>query len=788
MTPALRKSARPDLGILEARHLPSAVLANGVVTVNGSDGPDDIAVNPVTVDGRAYVRVYENAGFTDFPAAQVRRVRVFGNGGNDDISHNVPGLNAALFGGDGRDLIYGDDGRDLLNGGPGDDTLHGWGGNDTLVGGAGRDKLYGEDGYDHLVGGPDGDWLNAGSAPEPAVGGTGWDFNAYRWAYNGARMTDIDQQVSGTCVFLASLAGVAHTGQIDLARQVTYVGNDTYTVRLFLAGAWQDVPVHFDGDVVQDAAGIYDCLGRREGESGRCCTSGPTCSRSGTTRTVPPPWPRSTASGTGTGRVTEISGWASRTDPVDAFTPPEVLRGLLQDGYAINSLYDGHEYAVVNVFRSGGRWYARLYNPWGQDRVHNPNIHFLRDGVNDGLLTVTWDNFTETFFQYSYASGTGAAPAPTIPEDRAVSSPVRPADLGDWEGLIREAVRDPDPVLANLKITRCHYLLSQALGEVLGADAGANFHSWAVWGSRKAGATIRQEDLERARRDGTAAGGVVGALVGLVRAGVGSARRVAAAILVVTGGVCGAALAGRAIIHRSRRVSARLVLEGNRTVLADIGTLTAQFVAGFRDRQGPDPDALADFLAGVRPGPAAAGGQDLLRRAFALYFAARFAPAARGTQEATYLANCLAVYHEHVRLEPYIRGAMPWIVRRCVTRRLLQFDVGPGPAGGGPRRAVPGGPAGPGRAGGPGGPRRGGRPVGGGRCVPNGAGAAGVGARDSTDAGADAYVFTVPPAAPRPGVLGPPYGPAGLAAIAAGSGRRGGCSAGAGPVSPSSRA
>jgi hypothetical protein len=35
------------------------------------------------------------------------------------------------------------------------------------------------------------------------------------------------------------------------------------------------------------------------------------------------------------------------------------------------------------------------------------------------------------------------------------------------------------------------------------------------------------------------------------------------------------------------------------------------------------------------------------------------------------------VYHEHVRLEPYIRGSMPWIVRRCVTQRLMQFDVGP---------------------------------------------------------------------------------------------------------------
>jgi hypothetical protein len=259
-----------------------------------------------------------------------------------------------------------------------------------------------------------------------------------------------------------------------------------------------------------------------------------------------------------------------------------------------------------------------------------------------------------------------------------VCSTIHPADLDSWERTIREAVTEPDPVLANLKITRCHYLLGRALGDVLGADAGANFHSWAVWGSRKAGVTIRQEDLDQARRDGTRAGGVVGTVVGLalgwlLLAWVGWA---VAPALAVVGGACGA-LTGRGIIARSRRVSARLILDGNRTVLADIGALTARFVARFHDQPGPDARALADFLAGVRPGPAAAGGQELLRRAFGLYHAARFAAGAAGRQEATYLANCLAVCHEHVRLEPYIRGSMPWIVRRCVTKRLLQFDVGP---------------------------------------------------------------------------------------------------------------
>ena len=38
--------------------------------------------------------------------------------------------------------------------------------------------------------------------------------------------------------------------------------------------------------------------------------------------------------------------------------------------------------------------------------------------------------------------------------------------------------------------------------------------------------------------------------------------------------------------------------------------------------------------------------------------------------------NCEIVYHEHIRLDPYIRGAMPFIVRRCATRRLMTYEVG----------------------------------------------------------------------------------------------------------------
>jgi hypothetical protein len=243
--------------------------------------------------------------------------------------------------------------------------------------------------------------------------------------------------------------------------------------------------------------------------------------------------------------------------------------------------------------------------------------------------------------------------------------------VGSLQREIQAALREPDPVLANLKITRCHYLLAQALQQHLGEGAGANFHSWAVWGSRKAGVTIRQEDLDQARRDGSVVGGVVGVLVGVGCGwllGWALGWLPAAASL---GAACGMA-AGRLIIRHSRARSASLILAGNRTVLEDIGLQTARFVDWLAQSAPSTPLVLADFLAEL---PTRSANEELLPQAFTHYFEARAATSVAEKQRATYLGNCFAVWHEHVRLEPYIQGAMPLIIRRCVTQRLLQFDI-----------------------------------------------------------------------------------------------------------------
>jgi hypothetical protein len=251
--------------------------------------------------------------------------------------------------------------------------------------------------------------------------------------------------------------------------------------------------------------------------------------------------------------------------------------------------------------------------------------------------------------------------------------------------MIDEANGEPDPVLCNLKITLAHRALSERLRALIGAETGANFHSWAVWGSKKAGVTIRQEDLDGALQDASRVAGAVGLVVGLActygllvlaRGGVTSA---ALALWFLPGAALGTFLgpqAGRALARYSRRRAAELVLAGNRLVLDDIGRQTARFCETFEGRDFT-PDAVERFVAEMDGRRAEEGGQALLQRAFRAYARAAVAQDPREKHEATYFGNCLAILNEHIKLQPYIEGSMPFIVQKCVTERMLCFDIGP---------------------------------------------------------------------------------------------------------------
>lgn len=236
--------------------------------------------------------------------------------------------------------------------------------------------------------------------------------------------------------------------------------------------------------------------------------------------------------------------------------------------------------------------------------------------------------------------------------------------MASLEQQIELVLCEPDPARCNQAITEAHYTLSLTLRGLLGEEAGANFHSWAVWGSKKAGYTIRQEDLDTALVDATRAGAISGGLTGLSLAHKLGGRFWYPLGLAV-GGVSGA-LSGRAIARWSRRRASQLVLQGNRLVLDDIGRVTARFCSTFNSSL--KLSALEEFCAEIR--------QPLLRQAFWHYGQAALSEDVQARCQHAYFANLLAILHEHRKLQPYIASSMPFIVKRCVTKRLMRFEIG----------------------------------------------------------------------------------------------------------------
>ncbi|MDP1561093.1 MAG: hypothetical protein Q8M16_06825 [Pirellulaceae bacterium] len=57
-------------------------------------------------------------------------------------------------------------------------------------------------------------------------------------------------------------------------------------------------------------------------------------------------------------------------------------------------------------------------------------------------------------------------------------------------------------------------------------------------------------------------------------------------------------------------------------------------------------------------------------------FAAFCSSDSKVRHECNYFANCLAVLHEHIKLQPYIAHSLPFLIRKCVTTRLMTYNVG----------------------------------------------------------------------------------------------------------------
>src|SRR5260221_2660340 len=134
-----RTSTAFVLETLESRRLMTATLENGVLTVMGTEGADQIAIfeshGTITVQqtttGLVEDRVTWKVSRTaDFAGTQVCSIRVEAGAGDDDVwvasgSYEPFGIPLFIDGGPGHDVLGGGDAADTIVGGDGDDWIVG---------------------------------------------------------------------------------------------------------------------------------------------------------------------------------------------------------------------------------------------------------------------------------------------------------------------------------------------------------------------------------------------------------------------------------------------------------------------------------------------------------------------------------------------------------------------------------------------------------------------------------------------------------------------------------------
>src|SRR5687768_14941293 len=95
---------------LESRILFAAVLTDGVLTITGTEGNDEISVFQLYSedDGFISVEVWDNDAFVSFALSAVTQVVITAGEGNDRISSPFTPLRRPM----------------LIDAGPGEDTVH----------------------------------------------------------------------------------------------------------------------------------------------------------------------------------------------------------------------------------------------------------------------------------------------------------------------------------------------------------------------------------------------------------------------------------------------------------------------------------------------------------------------------------------------------------------------------------------------------------------------------------------------------------------------------------------
>jgi hypothetical protein len=404
-------SARPakthrlsGLETLEAREVMSASILGGALFIQGTGGNDTVKVTQV---GTA-ITVTDNGVARRFAASAIPNgIQFYGLGGNDRFE-NATSIKSTAYGGYGNDVLIGGSGNDTLYGGHDNDRLYGRGGTDSLFGDAGSDFL-------------DTGSLSAAAAENVRLslvtnGGAGDDFLAHKPAVNGTTAGDVIQGDIGVCWVVSSIAAAAHQG-VDLASRVSYLGNDTYQVKLFQTVNFRVVEklvnVKFDGTVLSSDAQPHGH--GQEGEFLPLLLQRAFMKLHNLDPATVGGWVPNDSLTAFTGRPTDFrvkaGSWLEGADtPLGRVKGnPDHLRELVHvqkkavvactpPWETSPELVGQHCYAITKVERVNGKWFVTLYNPWGVDGAGATG-----DAAKDGFVRVSWESFDKGTLSYWFA-------------------------------------------------------------------------------------------------------------------------------------------------------------------------------------------------------------------------------------------------------------------------------------------------------------------------------------------------------------------------------------------------
>jgi hypothetical protein len=218
-------AAAKPLGV--STHESSASVANGTLTVTGTNGADHITLSPITVNGVVHVQVsFDGTADGIFALDTFDNINVLLGNGNDQFDINPPGT---AFPGE----------QVTISGGNGNDTLRGGAGNEHFIGGNGSDFVDGNGGSDtaDLGNGNDTFRWDPGDGSDAIDGGTGTDTLDFR-GNNAAEIMELSPVGPGspcaataTSCFTRNLGGIVMSmNGVERPNLVAGGGADTITI------------------------------------------------------------------------------------------------------------------------------------------------------------------------------------------------------------------------------------------------------------------------------------------------------------------------------------------------------------------------------------------------------------------------------------------------------------------------------------------------------------------------------------------------------------------------------